>query len=171
MAREIKFELSRVVSWGNTFIWNGVTVYDRCLYAAFEKDVHTWFQALHCFLFSFSGNIHYLPAFPFILSFVLHSVFKPKPDSVIFLIFCLGLSSSLIRVCENFSNNLLWFLIKYISHIRSGFKGSLPTSFVHEYNSGLTKRKSPLKKDPIPFPLCTLKLALYTGPMSPPPLW
>ena len=42
-SRAIKFQLCRIVCWGNRFVGNGVTIYDRCLYAALEKDIQTRF--------------------------------------------------------------------------------------------------------------------------------
>jgi len=39
MSGAIKFQPSRIVGWGNRLICKGVTIYDRGLYTAFEKDI------------------------------------------------------------------------------------------------------------------------------------
>jgi hypothetical protein len=45
----------------------------------------------------------------------------------------------------------------------------LPTVFAPENNRGLTKRNNPLKNEAMPWPLCTVQLAVCTGRILPPP--
>jgi len=75
-------------------------------------------------------------------------------------------------IFDNSTQMMFYFLIKNICYyIGTCFQRLLSDRLCPEYKLVLTKRKSPLKKDPIPLPLCILKLALLTGPISPPPLW
>jgi hypothetical protein len=91
--------------------------------------------------------------------FGLRFLFKPKPDPVTFLIFFfVAIFCFTKTIFENIAYRLFQLFIKYIGYyIAPVFKASFPTAFAPEYNRGLTKGKSPLKKDTIPLPLCTLK--------------
>jgi len=123
--------------------------------------------------FFFCEDILQLHTFAWSLSlFGLRFLFKPKTDHVIFLILSSRLPfASLKRILKilptGCSSSLLRISVIILEPV---FKDSFPKAFAPHYKRGLTKRKSPLRKDPIPFPLCILKHALYTGPMSPKPL-
>ena len=79
--------------------------------------------------------------------FFLRFLFKPRPDPVIFLIFCSRLSfASINRFLKIFrtgySGSLLSMSVIILEPV---FKASFPTAFAPEYNNGLTKRESPEK--------------------------
>ena len=117
-------------------------------------------------------NILYLSTFILRQIFLAYASFLNSSHAPSFTLFFKVILRFNESIFENITHRLFRLRIKYIGYyIWTCFKSSFPTAFVPEYNIILTKWKSPMKKDPIPLPPFTLKLALYTGPMSPPPLW
>ena len=158
MARAIKFQLGRVVSWRNRFLCDCVTINDKWLNATFKEDIKPLFQVLYYFSVKISFTFLLLPSeWGF---FVLSFLFKPNPEPVIFITFSSSLTFALLKrflkiTPTGCSGSLLSISVIITEPV---FSATFPTVFAPEYKKVITKRNSPLKKDHITIPLCILKL-------------